>query len=91
MTDRLIHDWFELSYAQYLTVPRSVLQSMPEDWQAKFVALLDEMDDKMDWRPKRGHYWVSLRGNGGRFVSIQNDPLIDYDRGRRLVPARRTK
>lgn len=47
-----IHTWFSLSYANYLVAPRSVLQSMPEDWQHKFTALLDEMHDAfghLDW------------------------------------------
>lgn len=39
-----VHGWFELSYAQYLTIPRSVLEAMPEDWQFKFVELLEQLD-----------------------------------------------
>lgn len=77
-----IHEWFELTYAQYLTIPRSVLQSMPDEWQCKFVALLTELDDAIDWRPKTGKYWVQLRDGSGRIVS---DPLRDYERGRRKV------
>ena len=79
---RLIHDWFGLSYAQYLTIPRSILQSMPEPWQEKFVALLEEMDDCFDWRPSQGRYWVRLKDDRGKFLE---DPLMDYDRGRRIV------
>jgi len=81
-----IHGWFELSYAQFLTIPRSVLQSMPEPWQAKFVALLQELDDKIDWRPPKGRYWVQLRDEQGH---IMRDPLMDYERGRRRVPLKR--
>ena len=88
---RLVHDWFELSYAQYLTVPRSALQSMPEPWQERLVALLDELDDSVDWRPEAGSYWVTLRDGAGRFVSIERDPLMDYDRGRRVVGHRPSK
>lgn len=79
----LIHGWFELSYAQYLTLPRSVLQSMPEPWQVKFVKLLEELDETIDLRPKEGRYWVQLRDDRGRYVE---DPLMDYDRGRRKIP-----
>lgn len=39
-----IHTWFSLSYANYLVVPRSVLQSMPSEWQTRFVAMLGELD-----------------------------------------------
>lgn len=77
-----IHQWFELTYAQYLTIPRSVLQSMPDEWQEKFATLLYELDDTIDWRPAEGRYWVELRDDKGRFVK---DPLQDYERGRRHV------
>lgn len=47
-----IHLWFSLSYANYLVVPRSVLQSMPQEWQARFVTCLEEMHEAfghLDW------------------------------------------
>ena len=62
-----IHDWFELSYAQYLTIPRSVLQSMPTELQERFTTCLDELDETIDWRPKEGCYWVQLRDDKGRY------------------------
>ena len=80
--DGAIHDWFELSYAQYLTIPRSVLQSMPSEWQEIFVKCLEELDEKIDWRPKEGRYWVKLKDDKGRYVE---DPLMDYQRGRRKI------
>lgn len=80
-----IHTWFELTYAQYLTIPRSVLQSMPGSWQARFVACLEELDDTIDWRPPEGRYWVQLRDAKGRY---QRDTLMDYERGRRYIPHR---
>ena len=80
--DEAIHYWFELSYAQYLTIPRSVLQSMPNEWQQKFVDLLEDLDDTIDWRPKEGRYWVKLKDGNGRYV---HDPLMDYQRGRRKI------
>jgi len=45
MVNTPIHDWFEISYAHYLTIPRLVMESMPAEWQEKMVALLQEMDD----------------------------------------------
>jgi hypothetical protein len=80
-----IHEWFELTYAQYLTIPRSVLQSMDMAWQARFVACLDELDEAIDWRPAEGRYWVQLRDAQGR---IRRDPLQDYERGRRRIAHR---
>jgi hypothetical protein len=80
---RLIHDFFELSYAQYLALPRSVLQSMPQDWQYRLVKLLDELDDKYEWR--REGTFVNFRDSSGRWMP---DELGDYDRGRlHLTPA----
>ncbi len=83
MTDAIdmsepISEWFELSYAQYLTVPRLVLQSMPIEWQRKMADLLQEMDDTFDWRPTEGRYWVSLKDANGRYAKA---PLEDYRHG----------
>jgi hypothetical protein len=74
-----IHLWFELTYAEYLTIPRSVLQSMPVEWQERLVQCLEELDETIDWRPQDGRYWVELRDAQGKF---QADPLRDYGRGR---------
>lgn len=41
-----IHEWFGLSYSNYLVLPRSILQSMPIDWQKKFIEITDELFDK---------------------------------------------
>jgi len=78
-----IHDWFELSYAEYLTIPRSVLQSMPVEWQERFVKCLEELDETIDWRPETGRYMVYLTDGNKRYA---HDPLRDYERGRRQVP-----
>jgi len=73
-----ISEWFELSYAQYLTVPRLVMESMPKAWQEQMAKLLQEMDDTFDWRPTEGRYWVRLRDAKGRFSDA---PLHDYRHG----------
>jgi hypothetical protein len=72
-----VSGWFELTYAQYLTIPRSLLQAMPPKWQRRFVACLNELDDTFDWRPEDGRYWVELRDGEGRFVA---DRLKEYRR-----------
>lgn len=92
-----IHAWFNLTYAQYLTIPRSVLQSMPDEWQDRFVQCLEELDEAIDWRPKRGQYRVILSEISEVYDDEQgiyieqweneiDDPLMDYERGRRRVP-----
>ena len=74
-----IHIWFELSCAQFLTVPRLVLESMPMKWQKKMAKLLEEMDETFDWRPKEGRYWVRIKDDNGRFAHA---PLNDYRHGK---------
>lgn len=81
--DGAIHEWFELTYAQYLTIPRSVLQTMSLSWQERFVELLNELDKTIDWMPKEGRYWVQLKDDKGRYAY---DPFMDYGRGRVIVP-----
>lgn len=82
-----LHLWFGLSYASYLVVPRAILQSMPDDWQGRLAALLNEADEivaghKCEW-PKKGQtITVQLRDELGRFVP---DDLARYERGRRRL------
>jgi hypothetical protein len=77
-----IHTWFSLTYANYLCLPRSVLQSMPDEWQQRFVEMLEEMQEQfghLDWP----NYRVSAVDKlTGRFVS---DPIPHYNRGRTRV------
>lgn len=40
-----VHTWFSLSYSNYAVLPRTLLQSMPDEWQARFVVLVDELSD----------------------------------------------
>lgn len=75
-----VNHWFELSYAQFLTVPRVFMQSMPIEWQRRMVECLNELDATFDWRPKEARFWVTLRGDDGRYVPL--DPNIcNYRRG----------
>ena len=83
--DTPVHEYFELTYAQYLVLPRTALQSMPTEWQHRFVQCLRELDEAIDWRPMAGDYRVSLRGRDGKRISITEDPLMDYERGRRRI------
>lgn len=41
-----IHAWFGLSYCSYFVMPRLALEAMPLDWQARFIALMDEAHEK---------------------------------------------
>ncbi|MCW7991284.1 hypothetical protein XF35_40315, partial [Streptomyces platensis subsp. clarensis] len=79
-----IHTYFGLSYANYLVVPRALLQSMPIQWQEQFTGLLNELDDTFRGVPQAQAYDVTagkhiqlkdmtdsqLRAAG---VSVEND------------------
>lgn len=88
-----IHCEFELSYAAYLVIPRTVLQSMPSEWQVRFVRMMREIrrtiDEEVDL-PEGTTYVVHTgytKDSGGTHCHCENhDPLADYERGRRRLP-----
>jgi hypothetical protein len=43
VTNGPIHQWFSLSYSNYLVLPRTLLQSMPAEFQERMVACLEEL------------------------------------------------
>jgi hypothetical protein len=53
-----IHGYFGLSYANYLTLSRTLLQSMPDEWQTRFVDCLRELDDAFRHVPQAEAYKV---------------------------------
>lgn len=72
--DEAVHEWFELTYSNYLTLPRSLMQSMPGLWQSKMVALLDEM------RAAFKHLeWPDYKVDAGKwcYLSDLNDSTLD--------------
>lgn len=79
--DGAIHDWFGLTYANYLVLHRTVLQSMPGAWQEEFVALLRELDAAVERAnvPQVPGYRVQAVDHDGRFM---RDPVPHYNRGR---------
>jgi hypothetical protein len=82
-----IHMWFNLTYANYLVLNRSVLQSMPDEWQSRFVACLEELLDTVHRSDVDfefpSSYAVMPRGDDGRFFK---DPVPHYNRGRTRIP-----
>lgn len=54
-----VHGYFGLSYANYLTLPRTLLQSMPTAWQHQFVALLNQFHDAFAHVPQAPTYQVT--------------------------------
>jgi len=41
-----IHSWFGLSYVSFLTLPRVLMENMPQEWQVKMSELLKEYEDE---------------------------------------------
>jgi hypothetical protein len=54
-----VHKHFGLSYANYLVVPRTLLQSMPQEWQSQFVALLKVLEEAFAHVPQADVYDVT--------------------------------
>ena len=46
--------WFGLSYASWLTMPRVLMEAMPQEWQTKMANLLFEYDNAIKNPPDLG-------------------------------------
>lgn len=51
-TDGPIHTWFSLSYCNYQVLHRTLMQSMPIEWQERMVACLNELQDAFEHIPQ---------------------------------------
>lgn len=69
-----IHHWFGLTYSSFLVMHRSVLQAMPQDFQRRLVALLEELEGTVDTAQIPGEFWVRAH-KGNRFIP---DPFVNY-------------
>lgn len=74
--DQTVNDWFELTYARWLTLPRVLLEQMPDEWQYKFTELMREFDEMWDWIPNDFRFYVVGRENGK--VTKLPDYLCEY-------------
>lgn len=82
-TNEPIHEYFGLSYANYLVLRRSVLQSAPLEWQQRFVKMLEELEELFGQENLDGRFVVSHRDAKNR-ASL--DPIPHYERGRTRIP-----
>ena len=46
--------WFSLSYASFAVLPRVLMHEMPDEWQDKMAALLEEYDEAFPNQPHIG-------------------------------------
>lgn len=81
-----MHGWFGLSYANYLVLERSLIQSMPAEWQRRLLECLDDLHERFDGVERAAGFQVRAVDVSGRFM---RDPIPHYNRGRtRVAPAR---
>lgn len=73
--DGAIHEHFGLSYANYLVIARSLLQSMPLEWQERFVGCLNELDEAFYGVVERPAYNVQTLKRRPELIT----PWIDCD------------
>jgi hypothetical protein len=70
-----IHQWFGLTYASYLVMPRSVLQQIDPKLQKKLVEVLTEICWYYDWPNSGADYQVTMRDEDGKY---KQDILRNY-------------
>lgn len=51
MINPQLNEWFGLSRASFLTLPRVFMQEMPEQWQERMAELLNEYDETFTNQP----------------------------------------
>ncbi|ATW62284.1 hypothetical protein Psp6_00031 [Pseudomonas phage Psp6] len=67
--------WFGLSYASWLTIPRVLLEAMPDVWQGRLAVLLHEYEDAFPNHPEIG---TTVRcTKGGRIIKTP-DWMVNY-------------
>ncbi len=84
-----MHNWFGLSYSNYLVLRRTAIQSMPDEWQTRLRDCLREMQDAFGYiedESRVASFRVQALNASGKFME---DPYSNYERGRRKLPAKR--
>lgn len=78
-----IDTWFGLTYSNYLVLQRAILQSMPEDWQERFVGCLEELREAVERAELQvpNEYRVHVVKHG-RYAP---DPIPHYRRAPNLL------
>lgn len=71
--------WFGLSYASWLTLPRVLMEAMPDEWQARMAALLREYDEAFPNQPDIGTR-VQATHPGSKILTSMPGWLQNYRR-----------
>lgn len=69
-----VHGWFGLSYCNYLVLHRTILQSMPDEWQERFVACLHELGEAARDLPVPDRYDVRVLAREPEWISHEECP-----------------
>lgn len=78
-----VHRWFSLSYSNYLVLPRTLMQSMPAEWQERAVGLLEEFRDAFAHVPQAEGYHVQA---GTWEYTNDDEPAVEFTPGEDPVP-----
>ncbi|WP_337234021.1 hypothetical protein [Proteus terrae] len=70
-------NWFGLSYASFLLIPRVLMHEMPTEWQDKMAALLHEYDETFDTSSVVSSVSVSGRNSDGKLTKLP-DYILNY-------------
>lgn len=86
--------WEEFARGQtWVTLPRSLLHEMPDDWQSRFAELLDEWDAEWNWPDDFPVSRVQAVGAKNRFTRFP-PWLLEYkyrEKNRAEIEALRSK
>lgn len=64
-------NWFGLSHASFLVLPRVLMQEMPDEWQDKMTTLLDEFNNAFtNLEPNECQFAVRSVNLNGRLVKL---------------------
>jgi len=86
LCDDPVHSYFGLSYSNYQVITRSIAQSMPIDWQRRFVRCMEEIDAAASRLPNLPDSFEVLAKFGcDEDAVVGEDHWSNYQRGRRNV------
>lgn len=89
-----IHDWFGLTYASYIVLPRVVLQSCSVKTQRKLIKALEAVAEEE--KQGTGQNWpggddIAVTRRDAKTGQFKVDEYADYQRGRRKLWSRTDK
>lgn len=99
-----INSWFSLTYCSYFVIPRLALESMPVEWQQRFITLMNEAEqtgmetpsyhvlrDDTEYTLVDKYDSEDETSRDYVFTAVREDPWANYRRGdaAKLVASRK--